>query len=133
MVFLPDKRNIKNKKNDLQDVELDMKEEIKKEFKDRISILAVAYHNLGVEQEFLKLYSEALASYKQARLFALKYLGVDDGIYKNLNEVYEKACKELGNQMERQREKNMRQQTTMENRRAVSAARAGRNISSHTS
>jgi hypothetical protein len=65
--------------------------EIKKEFKDRISILAVAYHNLGVEQEFLKLYSESLESYKQARAFALKYLGQDDSIFKNLNEVYLKA------------------------------------------
>lgn len=41
-----------------------MKEEIKKEFKDRISILAVAYHNLGVEQEYLKMFQEALESYK---------------------------------------------------------------------
>ena len=36
-----------NKLHELQD-------EIKKDFKDRVSILAVAYHNLGVEQEFLK-------------------------------------------------------------------------------
>ena len=34
-----------------------MREEgVKTEFKDRISILAVSYHNLGVEQEFLKMY-----------------------------------------------------------------------------
>ena len=39
-------------------------EEIKKEFKDKISILAVSYHNLGVEQEFLKMYQESLESYK---------------------------------------------------------------------
>ena len=39
-------------------------DDIKKDFKDRVSILAVAYHNLAVEQEFLKLYPEALASYR---------------------------------------------------------------------
>lgn len=42
----------------------DKKDEIKKEFKDKISILAVSYHNLGVEQEFLKMYPESLESYK---------------------------------------------------------------------
>jgi hypothetical protein len=57
---------------------------IKKDFKDRISILAVSYHNLGVEQEFLKQYQEAMQSYKQACTFALNYLGKNDGIYKNL-------------------------------------------------
>mmetsp|Transcript_12965 Transcript_12965/g.20080 ORF Transcript_12965/g.20080 Transcript_12965/m.20080 type:complete len:114 (+) Transcript_12965:458-799(+) len=95
MVFLPDKRNVKAKSKHELDVELEMKEEVKKEFKDRISILAVAYHNLAVEQEFLKLYSEALESYRQAKTFALKYLGLEDGIYKNLNAVYDKAKQEL--------------------------------------
>ena len=64
MVFLPDKRKAKQKSKSEQDFEQELKEEIKKEFKDRISILAVAYHNLGVEQEFLKLYSESLESYR---------------------------------------------------------------------
>jgi hypothetical protein len=27
---------------------------MEKEFKDRIAVLAIAYHNLGVEQEYLK-------------------------------------------------------------------------------
>lgn len=60
MDLLPDKMGASHKskkeKKDLQD-------EIKKDFKERISILTVSYHNLGVEQEFLKLYSEAIQSY----------------------------------------------------------------------
>jgi hypothetical protein len=28
---------------------------VEKNFKDRIAVLAIAFHNLGVEQEFLKM------------------------------------------------------------------------------
>ena len=31
----------------------------KREFKDRISLMTIGYHNLAVEQEFLKMYPEA--------------------------------------------------------------------------
>ena len=51
MVFLPEKKSRGKDKAKEQ-----REEEIKKEFKDRVSILAVSYHNLGVEQEFLKMY-----------------------------------------------------------------------------
>jgi len=34
-----------------------------KEFKDRIAVLTIAYHNLAVEQEFMHMYAEAVASY----------------------------------------------------------------------
>jgi len=81
MVCLPERKENKNKNK-----QKDLKEEgIKQEFKDRISILAVSYHNLGVEQEFLKMYQEAIDSYKQASAFALKYLGSEDAIYSNIN------------------------------------------------
>lgn len=57
MDLLPDKMGATNKgrkeKKEQQD-------EIKKDFKERVSILAVSYHNLGVEQEFLKMFSEAI-------------------------------------------------------------------------
>ena len=33
---------------------------------DRLAVLAIAHHNLGVEYEFLKRYPEALTSYKKA-------------------------------------------------------------------
>ena len=29
--------------------------QVTKEFKDRIAVLTIAYHNLGVEQEFMKM------------------------------------------------------------------------------
>jgi hypothetical protein len=29
-------------------------QEIERNFKDRIAVLAIAYHNMGVEQEFMK-------------------------------------------------------------------------------
>mmetsp|Transcript_1237 Transcript_1237/g.1905 ORF Transcript_1237/g.1905 Transcript_1237/m.1905 type:complete len:207 (+) Transcript_1237:309-929(+) len=55
-----------------------------KEFKDRIAVLTIAYHNLAVEQEFMHMYHEAVASYRQAKEFANKYLGTDDTISRNL-------------------------------------------------
>ena len=48
--------------------------------KDRTAVLAIAYHNMGVEQEFLRSYPAAILSYKKAVNFAEKNLGVDDGI-----------------------------------------------------
>lgn len=51
MVFLPerkedDRRNISTK---IKGPREEREDDIKKDFKDRVSILAVAYHNLGVE------------------------------------------------------------------------------------
>ena len=52
MICLPERKDTSKKQS-----KKDLKEEgTKQEFKDRISILAVSYHNLGVEQEFLKMY-----------------------------------------------------------------------------
>jgi hypothetical protein len=52
LICLPERKDTSKKQS-----KKDLKEEgTKQEFKDRISILAVSYHNLGVEQEFLKMY-----------------------------------------------------------------------------
>ena len=48
--------------------------------KDKVAVLAIAYHNMGVEQEFLRSYPAAILSYKKAVNFAEKNLGPDDGI-----------------------------------------------------
>lgn len=56
MDLLPDKMGATTKGSR----EKKLQDDIKKDFKERISILAVSYHNLGVEQEFLKMYSEAI-------------------------------------------------------------------------
>jgi len=42
---------------------------------DRIAILAIAYHNVGVEQEFLKKNNESFQSYQKGMQIAEKYLG----------------------------------------------------------
>ena len=67
------------------------KEEMKLEFKERISILCVAYHNLGVQQEFMKMYTEALESYKLATQFSHKYFGTENAIFQSMKQVYDKA------------------------------------------
>lgn len=63
--------------------------------KDRTAVLAIAYHNMGVEQEFLRSYPAAILSYKKAVNFAEKNLGPEDGITQNLRNVYENAKNEL--------------------------------------
>lgn len=60
MTFLPIKKSDLKKKQDNTD---ELREEIQDQFKDNISILCVSYHNLAVEQEFLKMYAEAIESY----------------------------------------------------------------------
>ena len=63
--------------------------------KDRKAVLAIAYHNMGVEQEFLRSYPAAILSYKKAVNFAEKHLGPEDGITTNLRNVYENAKNEV--------------------------------------
>lgn len=63
--------------------------------KDRTAVLAIAYHNMGVEQEFLKSYPAAILSYKKAVNFAEKNLGPEDGITQNLRNVFENAKLEV--------------------------------------
>ena len=63
--------------------------------KDRTAVLAIAYHNMGVEQEFLRSYPAAILSYKKAVNFAEKHLGPEDGITQNLRNVYENARNEV--------------------------------------
>ena len=63
--------------------------------KDKVAVLAIAYHNMGVEQEFLRSYPAAILSYKKAVNFAEKNLGEEDGITLNLRSVYENAKNEV--------------------------------------
>ena len=63
--------------------------------KDKVAVLAIAYHNMGVEQEFLRSYPAAILSYKKAVNFAEKNLGAEDGITQNLRSVYENAKNEV--------------------------------------
>ena len=63
--------------------------------KDKVAVLAIAYHNMGVEQEFLRSYPAAILSYKKAVNFEENNLGPDDGITQNLRSVYENAKNEV--------------------------------------
>jgi len=47
---------------------------------DRIAVLAIAYHNIGVEQEFLKKFEQSLTSYRKGVETAEKYLGASHAI-----------------------------------------------------
>ena len=93
MYHLPHRRQPGSKKKDVDPVKEST--EATKEFKDRISVLTIAYHNLAVEQEFMHMYHEAVASYQMARDFANAYLGTDDAISQNLSQIYDKAKSEI--------------------------------------
>lgn len=81
----------------IQEEELEEIQEAKEgpQNKDKVAVLAIAYHNMGVEQEFLRSYPAAILSYKKAVNFAEKNLGPEDGITMNLRSVYENAKNEL--------------------------------------
>ncbi|RLN86310.1 hypothetical protein BBJ28_00010349 [Nothophytophthora sp. Chile5] len=55
---------------------------------DRLSVLCIAYHNIGVEQEFLKDYAESVASYKKGVGVAEQYLGMDHSITTTIRNSY---------------------------------------------
>ena len=57
MHFLPNKEKKKNLGNAAHAKE---SVQVTKEFKDRIAVLTIAYHNLGVEQEFMKMVSKTI-------------------------------------------------------------------------
>lgn len=42
---------------------------------ERIPVLAIAYHNMAVELEYLKRYEESIATYEKAVNFARNKLG----------------------------------------------------------
>lgn len=52
---------------------------------DRIAVLAVAYHNIGTEQEYLKRYEHSVLSYKKGVEVAERYLGRKHPICITLN------------------------------------------------
>jgi len=47
---------------------------------DRIAVLGIAYHNIGVEQEFLKKFDQSLSSYRKGVEVSERYLGPDHSI-----------------------------------------------------
>lgn len=47
---------------------------------DRIAVLAIAYHNIGVENEFLKRFEQSVLSYRKGVEVAERYLGAKHAI-----------------------------------------------------
>ena len=47
---------------------------------DRIAVLAIAYHNVGVEYEFLKKFDQSLQAYRKGVEVAERFLGPDHAI-----------------------------------------------------
>lgn len=47
---------------------------------DRIAVLAIAYHNVGVEYEFLKKFDQSLQSYRKGVEVSERFLGSDHAI-----------------------------------------------------
>ena len=70
--------------------------EVKKP-EDRLTVLCIAYHNIAVEQEFLKQYQASLNSYAKAAQSACKYLGSEHPMTQNMNEVLNQATKKIAN------------------------------------
>lgn len=62
---------------------------------DRMIVLCIAYHNIAVEQEFLKQYQASLNSYAKAAQSASKYLGEGHPMTQNMNEVLTQATKKI--------------------------------------
>jgi len=58
---------------------------------DRIAVLAIAYHNLGVEQEFLKKYNFCLGSYRKGLEIAQQYLGQTNPTTQTLRKAFNAA------------------------------------------
>ncbi|KAF0691707.1 Aste57867_17119 [Aphanomyces stellatus] len=56
--------------------------------KDRVSVLCIAYHNLGVEYEYLKQYSQSVQSYQKGVGIAEQYLGASHGVTVTLTNSY---------------------------------------------
>lgn len=73
---------------------------------DRIAVLAIAYHNCGVEQEFLKRYDQSMMNYKKGFEVAERYLGAKHPICSTLKNSYNAAKKAAKQAMTKQQEKS---------------------------
>jgi len=53
---------------------------------ERVAVLAIAYYNIGVEQEHMKKYLQARRSYEKGLKIAIKHLGPNHGIVATLRQ-----------------------------------------------
>lgn len=64
---------------------------------DRIAVLAIAYHNIGVEQEFLHKYEQSIQSYRKGVEISETYLGQNHGITITLRNSFLAARRAVAN------------------------------------
>jgi len=62
---------------------------------DRAAVLSIAYHNMGVELEYLKRFDESIRTYEKAVNFAKKNIGVDNQIVINFQKVLNQAKQQV--------------------------------------
>ena len=58
---------------------------------ERMPVLAIAYHNMGVELEYLKRYEESINAYKKAVKFGEENIGPESNLVENLKNVLSNA------------------------------------------
>jgi hypothetical protein len=72
---------------------------------DRVAVLAIAYHNLAVQQEFLRKYHDSLVSYEKATKVVVTHLGPDHPLVTSLTESYQAAQQKMEAKLQRQNAK----------------------------
>lgn len=71
-------------------------------------MLTIAYHNLAVELEHLKLFQDSLNTYEKAYNFASNILGGNTEVVGNLKKILEDAQKQLKKKLEVKRSNKRR-------------------------
>ena len=91
---------------------------------DRIAVLAIAYHNLGVEHEFLKQFTASLKAYTKGVEIAGVYLGAAHGITATLRTSQLGAARAIEDAKKREAAKLAERQQKIE-AAAIAKAKSG--------
>lgn len=70
---------------------------------DRLAVLAIAYHNIGVEHEFLNAFPKAISTYKKGLKLAEAHLGAEHGISETLRDSLQEAEARVSNSRTKKR------------------------------
>lgn len=92
---------------------------------DRIAVLAIAYHNLGVEHEFLKQFTASLQAYTKGVEIASVYLGAAHGITATLRASQLSAAKAI-EKAKKEKDAREKQKAELAARHAVTSSNTGK-------